>query len=195
MRYEIQTPYTSRHNQGSIFNPNALNPLSYSAGEPLLGALQFLGPGNRYFYNTNYHNIAPRFGFSYQAIPKAVIHGGYGIFYPEAVTQLRLRRYGWFHRHNQRQPELERRRDSQSEYQHQQSLGRRNTRRLPATPTARFNKTAMAYGSVFRSRPSPYVQQWLLGVQYAFTPNDQLDVNYIGNRGVRMVGGTGITTS
>ena len=28
----------------------------------------------------------------------------------------------------------------------------------------------------------------MLGVQYAFTPNDQLDVNYIGNRGVRMVG-------
>ena len=26
-------------------------------------------------------------------------------------------------------------------------------------------------------------------MQYAFTPNDQLDINYIGNRGVRMVGG------
>jgi hypothetical protein len=52
----------------------------------LLGALQFLGPGNRDFYNPNYHNIAPRLGFSYQAIPKAVIHGGYGIFYPESVT-------------------------------------------------------------------------------------------------------------
>jgi outer membrane receptor protein involved in Fe transport len=47
IRYEIQTPYTSRHNQGSIFDPNALNPLSSMAGEPLLGALQFLGPGNR----------------------------------------------------------------------------------------------------------------------------------------------------
>jgi hypothetical protein len=57
IRYEIQTPYTSRHNQGSIFNPNALNPLSYSAGEPLLGALQFLGPGNRYIYNPNYTTL------------------------------------------------------------------------------------------------------------------------------------------
>ena len=60
IRYEIQTPYTSRHNEGSIFDPTALNPLSYSAGIPLLGALQFLGPGNRYVYDPNYHNIAPR---------------------------------------------------------------------------------------------------------------------------------------
>ena len=28
----------------------------------------------------------------------------------------------------------------------------------------------------------------MLGIQYAITHNDQLDVNYIGNRGVRMIG-------
>jgi hypothetical protein len=52
-----------------------------------------------------------------------------------------------------------------------------------------FQQDGNGAGSVFRSRPSPYVQQWLLGVQYAFTPNDTLDVNYIGNRGVRMESG------
>jgi hypothetical protein len=31
----------------------------------------------------------------------------------------------------------------------------------------------------------------MLGLQYAVTHNDQLDVNYIGNRGIRMVGGHG----
>jgi hypothetical protein len=50
-----------------------------------------------------------------------------------------------------------------------------------------FQQDGNGIGGTFRSRASPYVQQWLLGVQYAFTPNDQLDVNYIGNRGIRMV--------
>ena len=86
LRYEIQTPYTYRHNAASIFNPDVLNPLSALVGKPLMGALQFLGPGNRYVYNPNWTNWAPRFGFSYQPMARAVLHGGYGIFYPESVT-------------------------------------------------------------------------------------------------------------
>ena len=50
-----------------------------------------------------------------------------------------------------------------------------------------FQQVGNGVGSVFRSRPSPYLQQWLLGVQYAITPNDSLEVSYIGNRGTRMI--------
>jgi len=188
IRYEIQTPYTIRHDHGSIFDPNALNPLSYSVGKPLLGALQFLGPGNRYFYNPNYKNIAPRVGFSYQAIPKAVIHGGYGIFYPEAVsssgsvdtdgftatTNANLSLNGGV------TPNPNISTSSPWGGQYAQVTGNAN---------GSYQQDGNGAGGVFRNRPSPYVQQWLLGVQYAFTQNDQLDVNYIANRGVRMVGG------
>jgi hypothetical protein len=31
--------------------------------------------------NSEYHNFAPRFGFAYQATPKLVVRGGYGIFF------------------------------------------------------------------------------------------------------------------
>jgi len=51
-----------------------------------------------------------------------------------------------------------------------------------------FQNDGNGIGSVFISRSSPYVQQWMLGVQYAITPSDQLEVDYIGNRGVRMIG-------
>jgi outer membrane receptor protein involved in Fe transport len=78
IRYELQTPYTVRHNTGSVFDPNALNPISFAAGRPYLGALEFLGPGNRDIYNINHDNIAPRLGFSYQPTIRSVIHGGYG---------------------------------------------------------------------------------------------------------------------
>ena len=39
-------------------------------------------------------------------------------------------------------------------------------------------------------RPDPLTQQFSLGFQYAFGPNDVLDVNYVGSRGRRItVGG------
>jgi len=37
--------------------------------------------------------------------------------------------------------------------------------------------------SNFRQRGSSYVQQYLAGVQWSITPNDLLDVNYVGNHG------------
>jgi len=186
-RYEIQTPYTSRHNQGSIFDPNALNPLSYSAGVPLLGALQFLGPGNRDFYNTNYHNIAPRIGFSYQAIPKAVIHGGYGIFYPEAVTSSGSDDTDGFTATTNANLSLDGGVTPNPNISTSNPWGGVYAQ-VTGNANGSYQQDGNGVGGVFRSRPSPYVQQWLLGVQYAFTPNDQLEVNYIGNRGVRMEG-------
>src|SRR5271165_2982483 len=35
-------------------------------------------------------------------------------------------------------------------------------------------------------RPDPLTQQFSFGFQYAFTPNDVLDVNYVGSRGRRI---------
>ena len=35
-------------------------------------------------------------------------------------------------------------------------------------------------------RPDPMTQQFSFGFQYAFTPNDVLDVNYVGSRGRRI---------
>jgi hypothetical protein len=186
IRYEIQTPYTSRHNQGSIFDPNALNPLSYTAGMPLHGALQFLGAGNRKFYNTNYDNLAPRAGFSYQALPNAVIHGGYGIFYPEAVTSSGSVDADGFTATTPASASLDGINPNPNislsnpwSGQYAQVTGNAN---------GSYQQDGNSVGGVFRSRPSPYVEQWLLGVQYAFTPSDQLEVDYIGNRGIRMPG-------
>jgi hypothetical protein len=188
IRYEIQTPYTSRHNQGSIFDPTALNPLSYQAGLPLLGALQFLGPGNRGFYNSNYDNIAPRVGFSYQAIPRAVIHGGYGIFYPEAVTSSGSADTDGFTATTNANLSLNGGVTPNPNISTSNPWGGVYAQ-VTGNANGSYQQDGNGVGGVFRSRPSPYVQQWLLGVQYAITPNDQLDVNYIGNRGVRMESG------
>jgi len=187
IRYEIQTPYTARGNTGSIFNPNALNPLSTSAGIPLQGALQFLGPGNRDFYSPNYHNIAPRVGFSYQAIPKAVIHGGYGIFYTESLTSSGSDDTDGFTASTGLNRSLDGGVTPNPTISTSNPWGGQYAQ-ITGNKNGSFQQDGNGVGGTFLSRPSPYVQQWLLGVQYAFTQNDSLDVNYIGNRGVRMVG-------
>ena len=186
-RYEIQTPDTYRHNVASIFNPNAVNPISYAVGKPYLGALQFLGPGNRDVYNLNYDNLAPRLGFSYQVIPRAVIHGGYGIFYPQSVTCCFPGDPDGFAAATYANTSLNGGINPNPNISTSNPWGG-NYAQITGNANGEYQQLGNGVGSVFRSRPSPYVQQWLLGVQYAISPNDQLDVNYIGNRGVRMVG-------
>lgn len=187
LRYELQTPYTYRHNAASVFNPNAMNPLSYMVGRPLLGALQFLGPDNRYVYNPNWKNWAPRLGFSYQPIAKAVLHGGYGIFYPESVTSSGAGDQDGFSAATYADVSLDGGVTPNPNISTASPWG--GVYALPTgNKNGEYQQVGNGVGGVFRSRPSPYVQQWMLGVQYAITPNDELEVDYVGNRGVRMIG-------
>ena len=187
LRYEVQTPYTYRHNAASIFNPNAQNPLSYAVGQPLLGALQFLGPGNRYVYNPNWDNWAPRLGFSYQPLQRTVIHGGYGIFYPESLTSSGAGDQDGFSAATYADTSLNGGVTPNPNISTSNPWGGVYAQ-ITGNANGEYQQVGNGLGGAFRSRPSPYVEQWMLGLQYAITNNDQLDVNYLGNRGVRMVG-------
>jgi hypothetical protein len=190
VRYEIQTPYTYRHNAASIFNPDVLNPISYQVGRPVLGALQFLGPNNRYVYNPNWDNWAPRLGFSYQPVPKTVIHGGYGIFYPESVTSSGAGDQDGFSTATYTDASLNGGVTPNPNASTANPWGGAYAQ-ITGNANGEYQQLGNGIGGVFRNRPSPYVEQWMLGVQYAITPNDQIDVDYIGNRGVRIVGNHG----
>jgi hypothetical protein len=189
IRYEIQTPDTYRHNEASIFNPDVLNPISYAVNTPHLGALQFLGPGNRYAYNPNYDNWAPRFGLSYQVVHNTVIHGGYGIFFPQSTTCCFPGDPDGFSATTFANTSLNGGINPNPNISTSNPWS--NTyNQITGNAQGEYQQDGDGVGSVFRSRPSPYVQQWLLGVQYAITPNDSIDINYIGNRGTRMITGS-----
>jgi hypothetical protein len=74
IRYDIFTPFTEEHNHISNFDPvcvcilqAGVNGVSRSAG-----------------VNTDYTNVAPRFGFAYTPKPSLVVRGGFGLaFFPE----------------------------------------------------------------------------------------------------------------
>ena len=101
VRYDYSTPYLERHdNQAAVIptsgytsggSATALYLIPKSKSNVVIPAkfLQLLSEDhitlqytdNRYLVNPQKSNVAPRVGFAYKATEKAVVHGGYGIFF------------------------------------------------------------------------------------------------------------------
>ncbi|SFS13678.1 TonB-dependent Receptor Plug Domain [Granulicella pectinivorans] len=100
IRYDYSTPYLERHDNQAAFVPTSGFTASSSTGLYLIPKskqnvvipakfLQLLTEDhitltytdNRYLVNPQKTNVAPRVGFAFKATDKAVIHGGYGIFF------------------------------------------------------------------------------------------------------------------
>lgn len=74
VHYEINTPYHEANNYWVNFDP--------VTAQVLIAGKNSSSTANQ---RTDYHSIAPRVGFAYQADSKTVLRGGFGIFYdPQA---------------------------------------------------------------------------------------------------------------
>ena len=99
-RYDYSTPYLERHDNQAAFIPTSGPTAGHSTGvyrivnskqgvnlpiafTRLLAldniAIQYTN--NRYLVEPQKTNFAPRLGFAYKLTDKAVVHGGYGIFF------------------------------------------------------------------------------------------------------------------
>ncbi len=184
-RYEVQMPPTARHNEQAYFDLHALNPISVTAGVPVYGEIVYNSSGNRFLYNPNLNDLAPRIGFAYNAMPKLVVRGGYGLYYarnfyggngpdpgyststawtssPDGITVTTPMVMAF------------------------QPVG--GLPLVPVTGNALGGLTSVGQTpSVLNPhREDPTTQQFSFGFQYAFTTNDVLDVNYVGSRGRRI---------
>jgi len=75
-RYELVLPFVDKYDRMANFDMDA------DPGHPVLVVAK--RGGNRYeraLVHTDANNLAPRFGFAYQALRNTVLRGGYGIFY------------------------------------------------------------------------------------------------------------------
>jgi Carboxypeptidase regulatory-like domain/TonB dependent receptor-like, beta-barrel len=85
LRYDIDVPRTERYDRMNYFDPDARSPLAGQvAGFPdLKGGVVFVGVDgrNRYQYNWDTNNIAPRLGVSYQLDSRTVVRAGYSHMY------------------------------------------------------------------------------------------------------------------
>ncbi|HEV2711206.1 MAG TPA: TonB-dependent receptor [Edaphobacter sp.] len=185
LRYEVQTAPTYRHNIASTFNPDAPNPIGAAIGQTLPGALQFLSSSNRGVYKTNFGNVAPRFGFTYQAPHNLVVHGGYGIFYPPSITCCFPGESAGFASQTSVPATL----DSITPNAAVTLANPWPNGYIPITGNSlgELQQVGNGMSSAFINRKSSYVQQYMFGWQLGITPNDSLEVDYVGNHGTHMI--------
>jgi hypothetical protein len=181
LRYEIQRPVTDRYNRQAWFDYKTVNPISSSVGQSYLGEQQFASSSQRGLFNTDYKNFAPRIGFAYQLMPKLVMRGGYGVFYPPS------------YRGTGPAPGF----SSDTPYVASNDGGLTPANTLstafsgglvPVTGNSLGGLTNVGFGvtAVSRTRKTYYDQQWMFGFQYAPTTSDVLDITYVGNHGVHV---------
>jgi hypothetical protein len=183
LRYELQTAPTERNNRQQYFDFTAVNPISSAIGFNVPGELVFNTDKNRGLYNTQYTNFAPRIGLAYQFMPKLVLRTGYGIFFvPDYYGNGPLTGY------SQSTPWVTSLDNGITPYT-TLSNAFPNGEVLPQG-SSQGALTDVGFGLnpvVNPVRSSPYVQQWMAGVQYSLTNNDLLDITYVGNHGVHVL--------
>jgi hypothetical protein len=184
IRWEVQLPMTDRHNRLFTFDYKAVNPISEAVGQNYTGEVVFASSSHRGQYDTNYKHFAPRVGFAYQLMPKMVLRGGYGIFFPnQYLNSPQITGYS-------------------SSTPYVASLdggitpcdGCALSNAFPDGPVPivgnsldGLTNVGFSTNAVSRTRKTYYDQQWMFGVQYAPSSNDVIDLTYVGNHNVHTI--------
>ena len=200
LRYELQPSPTDRFNKMAWFDPTAANPItSMEATQPVggvsqpavtaLGQLVWPNNGNtgRGVITNSYLNFAPRFGFSYHPAERLVIRAAWGVFYPQRASvafDANLNGY-----------------TQQTYWQDKDSAISGNSYAITTPATQAFQTGLLpiignalggltgvgaSINGIQHNWKSPFVQDYTLGIQYAITKNDVLEIAYIGNKGTNL---------
>ena len=186
LRWEIQRPITDRYNRLATFNYNAVNPISSSVGQNYTGEVEFASSGNRGQYNTDYKHFAPRIGFAYQLMPKMVMRGGYGIFFPnQFLNSPNIIGY------NSTTPYVASLNGGISPCTGCTLSNAFPSGAVPIVGNSQDGLTNVGFSTsaVNPARKTYYDQQWMYGVQYAPTSSDVIDITYVGNHTVHTIDG------
>jgi hypothetical protein len=182
LRWEVQRPVTDRFNRQASFNYNAVNPISTAVGQNYLGELVFASSGSRGLTNTNYKNFAPRIGFAYQIMPKLVMRGGYGIFYPPSY-----RGTGPAPGFSSDTPYVASNDGGLTPASTLSTAFSSGLVPVSGSSLGGLTNVGQSVTAVSRNRKTYYTQQWTYGLQFAPTSNDVIDLTYVGNHGVHVI--------
>ncbi len=185
VRYETQMAPTYRHNTAEYFDPAAVNPISTVVSKEYLGAMTFVSSGHRGVYDTNWINVAPRIGLSYNPTAKFVVRGGFGIFYPPQSYFGETATDGFSTSTSSPSPVAGTRRPNPAVTI--SNPWPQGLRAVTGNALGMLEDVGYNAFTNFRRRPASTVEQFMGGFQYAFTGNDVLDVTYVGNRGTHML--------
>ncbi len=180
LRWEYESPLTTANN-------------FYSRVDPATGAVLFAGinASNTLNLTSTKTAFAPRIGFAYNIRPKTVIHSGFGIFYAGIFSDLGGQVL--FPGYNVEQPFNNLGTGVAQPFSLSQGMPRvaTNNPKDPQANIAQFNSAAnflslTDYDGFTSAKPTPYSQQWNLGVQQEIAKATILDINYVGSTGVHL---------
>lgn len=170
-RYELFSPWLNRTN--SLANFNTANG----------GGLTVASSGDWYqrsLIHPDKNNVAPRFGFSYQATDRIVLRGGYGVFYQY------VNRIGSESQLGQNQPFLKFVNDARTTASSTPVFSLQNG--FPGAAYANSNPPLYIQKTNWQdpNQRTGYVQQFSFGPQFQITPTTVLEAVYVGNLGHKM---------
>jgi hypothetical protein len=180
VRWEYESPLTTANN-------------FYSRVDPGTGVVLFAGKNASKTLNLTASklNFAPRVGFAYNVVPKTVIHSGFGIFYAGIFSDLGGQVL--FPGYNVVQAFTNLGTGVAQPFSLSQGMPHvaTNNPNDPQANIAQFNSpsnplTLTAYGGFTKARPSPYAEEWNLGVQQELPKQVIFDLNYVGSTGVHL---------
>lgn len=184
IRYDLQFAPTMRHNDQAYFEPNEKNPISalVSGGGPYNGQLVYNSAGNRGLYQNSYVLFSPRVGFSYLATKSIVARGGFAIFFPSEYTGFAAS--PGFLQTTTLVASLNGGLNPSSTLSNPFPQGI-----LPVVGSSQagLSQIGQSFTATVHERPSSYVEQWMLGIQYSPTHRDIFEASYVGNHGLHMV--------
>lgn len=196
LRWDVEKGRSERFNQLSYFDFDAPNPLGQQVGMPdLRGGLRFVGAdgANARQFDTDWNNLAPRFGFAYSVNDETVVRGGYGIFFLPYIGAAS----GWasgingFLSFTQQVSSLDGLRPADlMSNPFPLELER------PAAPGAGlltnigqdFGASGRD-GAIDRGARVGYSQQWNLNIQRQLPGSIAVEAAYVGNKGTKLVDG------
>ncbi|MFN0106027.1 MAG: TonB-dependent receptor domain-containing protein [Bryobacteraceae bacterium] len=184
LRWEVEGGITDRFNAISNFDPNIISTVN---GVNLKGGLVFPGVGGlaRGHRDAEFTNFQPRIGFAWQAIPKTVIRGGYGISYlPTSGIYVGLDRTGF----SITTPLVS---SLDGGFTPNETLANPfpNGKLDPiGSSQGALTLLGQGIGGNRRDILRGYSQQWGFSVQRELPGNWLVEAGYMGNRGVKLPG-------
>jgi outer membrane receptor protein involved in Fe transport len=184
LRWEVEPGITDRYGAISNFDRSATYTIN---GVRMTGGLAFPGVGglSRGHRDAEYTNFQPRLGFAWQAIPKTVIRGGYGITYlPTTGIYVGLDRTGF----SLNTPLVS---SIDGGFTPNETLANPFPNgKLAPIGSSQGAQSLLGQGISGNRRDMlrGYSQQWSLTVQRELKGNWLIEGGYMGNRGVKLPG-------